>query len=502
MSKRELKELLKGKASVQANLRSGKKYNISSTGTSHSSIMFNNSNANVTNTTSGGQIAGQSIYVTSVSHSATNTTVTTATPISLSAGSSTVQTTTPGVMSIPRSTTPTSIHTGITGHTPIDATMIANIISHQLTPLCQRLTALENACVLLTNNQANQGSNANQAGANQPLVNAITDAFKAIRLTSVTSNLPVPKFDTKKTTATAYLTEVERYFAAQNHTPDQFLYLIKSIMPQDLKVWYDYCGVYANDWVSFKAQFIAKYDNWDAQNERITLLQSKEQQLSESTESFIYEMLRLAFLCNPLEPMECSVQRAQNSLFPPLRLALGTEKFTTVDDLMQACRRVYRSIQANDRMSRTQTALPPLTKADMEKKDDKKVENRFSGSRVDQSAGKTTNPSSSGSYRGPKSFKNFYQVRKDNETKKNTGNFNTQRKWNNQKQEKNGSQDNTNRTNKPVNMRRCLKCHGYGHNEKACPTSEGVALMLQQANLDESLKDEKEEENSSPDHLN
>ena len=108
----------------------------------------------------------------------------------------------------------------------------------------------------------------------QPTTNAtmtsISQALGSIRITSVTSSIPVPKYDARKTHAQAYLNDVERYFRAQNHTDDQFIYLIKSILPANIKAWWEHVGNKVTSWGQFKAMFIARNDSWEERNQRLT----------------------------------------------------------------------------------------------------------------------------------------------------------------------------------------------------------------------------------------
>jgi hypothetical protein len=199
----------------------------------------------------------------------------------------------------------------------------------------------------------------------------MADAIKGIRFTSVQTNIKIPKFDASKRSPSVFLTEAERYFSAHGHAEDQFLYLIKSILPADAKVWLDFHDTYIYDWESFKIAFIERYDNWEERNQRVTNLQNRKQKLTESFEFFIYDVIRISKECFPEESTSQAVRRAELGLYPRVRTLLGGNSYHDPTELFSACRLIVNNIRSQDTENNRMTNLPPLVNTKENSEDSK-----------------------------------------------------------------------------------------------------------------------------------
>lgn len=333
----------------------------------------------------------------------------------------------------------------------------------------------------------------------------IADAMKEVKLTSISSELKVPYFNSSKMTAISYMEEVERYFVALGHQPLQYLYLIKSIIPKESKPWAEHVLRTVKTWDEFKNEFVKRFDTWIDNVERTKALQSKEQKIYEPSEFFIYEMIRMAKLVFPTEKEEESVQRAKLALFPRLRTALGPTTFATPAELYQAVRMVHGNLEAEDRLNNIQNKLPPLMRDFPGRTENKKhnandeshesgsnyqVRNSFSNYSRGNRGGRNYNNRGRGNGRwngqgngdGSQNSNSNQQVPSTSSVNPSHGtpNGNGNGKTDNAKQTK-GSWPAPQESSSNI---KCYKCNGNGHIARNCPSQTGVALNVNAPDLD------------------
>ena len=320
----------------------------------------------------------------------------------------------------------------------------------------------------------------------------LAEAMKELRVTSISSEIKIPVFNSKKTTAEAYMTEVERYFTALGHQPPQYLYLVKSILSNESKPWAEHVLRIVKTWDEFKVEFIKRFDSWIDANERIKALQSREQKIYEATEFFIYEMVRLAKLVSPNETEEESVQRAKLALYPRLRTALGPTTFQTPDALFQAVRLVHGNLEAEDRLNNVKSKIPPLMKENHDNKnrqeEEGKNKNPESGSNSNSKDGNSYGNSCStsrggsrwrgrGNYYSRGNYNNNGQQNSKPESTS-TGNGRNMQSGPSASSEAaiSGNSQSKGNWTENANKIKCYKCSGMGHVAKSCPSQTGVAL--------------------------
>jgi len=317
-----------------------------------------------------------------------------------------------------------------------------------------------------------------------PTVLAISEALKSIKVTAVSSTVPVPQFNSKKTTAEAYIKDVERYFCAQNHSPDQYIYMIRAILSPELKTWWDHIGKDAQDWNDFKTLFIQRYDNWFEKNERLKHFHKREQQQNEPTEAFKYEMLQIAKMCFPHETIPERLRRVQSAPYPRIRVALGPQFYQTPEELFQACTTICESIQAQDKSrGQQQSKLPPYSRGSSVQKKETDVPNSKDSTQFKTSQwsrGKNFSRSSRGGHRGrfqgtrpyhPSTSSQFASSSQPSDVQP-RGQYRGRYRGNPRFQRGRGHP-----TSDHSNIQ-CQKCHGFGHKEAECSSSQGVTLPL------------------------
>ncbi|CAG7824013.1 unnamed protein product, partial [Allacma fusca] len=106
-----------------------------------------------------------------------------------------------------------------------------------------------------------------------------------------TSSLPVPSYDKKRMTSEHYLTQLEKFFEAQHHKQDKFLYLAGTVMTGETLKWYHNIVTRATGWDDLKKKFKEEFDTPFDQRERNKLLYTKTQRFDESVSSYVYEMV-------------------------------------------------------------------------------------------------------------------------------------------------------------------------------------------------------------------
>jgi len=166
-----------------------------------------------------------------------------------------------------------------------------------------------------------------------------------IIITSTRTEVRVPKYIPNVMTADTYLTEVEDYFKTQGYKPDQYLYMIPSILDRDKKTWYEHAKQPAWTWDIFKAAFRSKYDTWFHRQSRADYLHRRVQREDESNEAFVWTVMRLSKQVYPMETVEDAVRRCRQKLLPRIKLQIRELSAWTPDNLIEQCNLVVEDLK-------------------------------------------------------------------------------------------------------------------------------------------------------------
>lgn len=293
----------------------------------------------------------------------------------------------------------------------------------------------------------------------------LLDKLSNLRVTAVTTDIPRPSFNPKKMTAESFLQDCERYFNSLGHTDKtMFMSMTKQLFNDTQKGWYDHQGRHAKDWDEFKKQFADRFDGNCEKEERLYELTTRKQKVHEPTEVFIYEMVQLAKYCFIGLKEEEYVEYAQRALHPSLGMILGTNKRTTVPELVSACGEVTKILHD------TQEDYPPMTEEDENNGQDKNRDEEESSATYYNE------------YNSDEETSNFQQ---DNtETYDEEENINEPETENcsdsygKDHKEKYQSSSTFISTNPSGQVVKCQRCSGYGHKLEECPTKERVAMCI------------------------
>src|SRR5207302_2743272 len=110
----------------------------------------------------------------------------------------------------------------------------------------------------------------------------------------------------------------------------------------------------------FKTLFISKYETCTGINERMKILQTRQQRPNEPTDAFIYEMIKMSKIVYPQEPLQQAIERTRNALFHRIRVGLGAQAFETPEAMLQAVTTVHAGLLAADRALGEKSNLPPV----------------------------------------------------------------------------------------------------------------------------------------------
>jgi len=172
--------------------------------------------------------------------------------------------------------------------------------------------------------------------------------------------MKMPKYDPTKKSATTYLDDLETYFQANHYNPEEYHKIVPTVLSGDPKLWHENVKHEINNWNTFRARFIAKYDSDMEVQRRQTLLHQKRQSASEPLETFIWDYLALSRQVYPHEPEETAVRRCRNALFPKIRTHLPALHEWTANNLIQQATIVLNDLRAEDRYNHTASILPPI----------------------------------------------------------------------------------------------------------------------------------------------
>jgi len=156
-----------------------------------------------------------------------------------------------------------------------------------------------------------------------------------------------------------FLKEVERYYVASGYQHSEYLYLVKTLLPYNVKLWLDHYKDSIKTWKEFKEAFIAKYDTCSQANESKQLLNTRKQNSNGPTDSYIYEIMKLSKVVYPHEPIQQAVKRTRNGMFHRLQIRLGAQVFESPEDLLETTRLVHVSLLSQDKKTNSKSYLPP-----------------------------------------------------------------------------------------------------------------------------------------------
>jgi len=345
-------------------------------------------------------------------------------------------------------------------------------------------------------------------GATQ--VQQITDTLKNVQVSSVSSNIEAPKLDMKRMSIKGYLDQVENYFQSMRYDPSLYLTAIRQILPTDAKLWYDHEISNFNSWSDFKKELKKKYDGWQEREARMRTLILKKQQKHEPTEKFIYEVVELSGYCYPRDDESQHTRRAQAALYPHLAVAVGVTAQETVLDLIRACEVATNMILAQDKIFKRECSVPPMR-----------------GDNNEANAEKPGKQTRGGTSWGNTSFNPQFQIRGGNRggqrggftpRRQGRGRFNSRGSYtaatgSNQINHEESHQINqrgggpnrgrrtqykqgqiADRTKPDGDLVKCMKCQGYGHTSRDCPTKRGISMMVLKNGTKVPVVDESQDE--------
>ncbi|CAL8100346.1 unnamed protein product [Orchesella dallaii] len=359
--------------------------------------------------------------------------------------------------------------------------------------------------IIIQQNEIIKSKDANTAAA-------MADAFKGLTLTTMTCNIDPPKFDIKKMTPEAFLAAAENHFASMAYDKTKYLTHVKSLLPEDVKSWYNHELPTFKTWTGFKVSFGMKYDGWNDKEKRRKELERKQQQLNQPTEKFIYEVMDLSKQCFPGDTVEDHLKRAQGALHPTLRVGVGPHFFDTAIKLIQACDLATSSIEAQDMMWKREFSVPPMKASDRKGFTDKPKTNEQKQSNESKPTSGHEIRGGRGQFRG-QSRGDFRGGNRGN----GRGGYNFQRGGRGRFHSRGGynaatnsQRDTTNngtpatapsrgrggprgasgrgrmtgykynqkmgRVNTASQLEKCLRCLGYNHSIENCPSPSGLAL--------------------------
>jgi len=319
------------------------------------------------------------------------------------------------------------------------------------------------------------------------------EAVKSIRI-NTTIITPLPKFDIRRTTAKEFLSEVERYYVASGYQHNEYLYLVKTLLPHSVKLWWDHYKDSIKTWKEFKKAFIAKYDTTSQAIERMQLLNMRKQKSNEPTDSYIYEMMKLSKVVYAEEPVQQAMDRTRNGMFHRLRVGLGAQIFKSPEDLLEATRLVHASLLSQDNETNVKSQLPPISSQSTDKNTDKWSKKNYHDNR---NGNKEENQDSNANGNRKFSF-NFRR-----------GNSNANRgrgSWNPRFKSSNKQNQEDSRTKDHVAKIRCFKCNGFGHTANVCPSSTAIAMaaisIANSSNSKQKSRKNSEDTATTSDNLN
>ncbi|CAL8101484.1 unnamed protein product [Orchesella dallaii] len=357
---------------------------------------------------------------------------------------------------------------------------------------------------------------------------ALTSALSGLGIVAANAiTAEKPKFKEGRTPPEEFLRDVEGFLTSHGYKEEHFITLVKTLLPEDLRRWYDYVVPLCKDWPAFRAQFKSRYGGFLEFEKRVTELQTRFQKYNEPTEKFIYDMVQLSKYCYEMDRLEANhVQRAQSKLLPELQLAIGTTPFASVLALVYACDVATRTLEAKDKLAKRPFTIPPLrassregySSKDKSSHDGNQANGRGNNLRFHFQArfrggsrrgepdrggrGRGQIPrggyqSYSNNYRGPPTMRGYpTRGRGEHRGAENRGSYNPERNY------RGNSRAMSNRgrgvrgisrttdyqrgrtypgnTNPPAPRRiiECHRCHGFGHVQSACPNQIGIAMVV------------------------
>jgi len=334
------------------------------------------------------------------------------------------------------------------------------------------------------------------AANNTAAVKVLADAMKQVTINSVQTTVPVPKYNAKKSTPPAFLLEIESYFELQHHPKSEYIKLVKTVLPNDAKAWWEHAKANITDWDGFKTEFLKRFDSDQDRRDRMSYAQSRVQTTDEVTEIFIYEMVRLCEQCFPTEGIQGAVARAQQALNFRIRNAIGPNAYKTPEELLNACRLVYKGLEDEDKANKLKNNLPPLmegvkdhSKGNTSSKpfpnQNNQLHQRINSSKSNDwkkrgydGKPKTVNP--------PNDSKNQSNQQGGSKVNKASGQNNIR----DTKQNPSGS-----------DRQQCWKCQGFGHRQAQCSSTMGMASGVLNSEFQEFL-DMKKKQDKNPANQN
>ena len=186
---------------------------------------------------------------------------------------------------------------------------------------------------------------------------------QTISVTGANFNIPIPRFDPRRQTASTYLSEVESFFKIQHFHKNQFLSMVRTNLAKEVKAWFDNCRSNINTWAEFKILFKMKYDGQTERVMRQNLLANRKQKHHESFETYVWEMVSLSKQVNEDEPPCDVVRRCRDGLINEVRMLVGYNDGWTAQDLLDDIKRVVSDLKQREKTMGISLNIPPISVA-------------------------------------------------------------------------------------------------------------------------------------------
>jgi hypothetical protein len=170
---------------------------------------------------------------------------------------------------------------------------------------------------------------------NAVLAARLTAANQGVRVTNFNTCIEVPIYDSKKMTSASFFKQCRTYLNSQGYTQANHHEYLPILMKNELQWWYDSVSSEIQNWNDFETRFSARYDNAIIRAERARLLHSRQQQQSDPSEQFIYELYNLSKQVNPLEEEKVLLLRIREVLVPDISALVGDFHPWTLDKLLE-----------------------------------------------------------------------------------------------------------------------------------------------------------------------
>jgi hypothetical protein len=197
---------------------------------------------------------------------------------------------------------------------------------------------------------------------NAVLAARLTAANQGVRVTNFNTCIEVPIYDSKKMTSGSFFKQCRTYLNSQGYPQANHHEYLPILMKNELQWWYDSVSSEIQTWNDFETRFSARYDNAIIRAERARLLHSRQQQQSDPSEQFIYDLYNLSKQVNPLEEEKVILLRIKEALVPDISALVGDLHPWTLDKLLENVSVAHSNLNRQARQQNGREAnIPPFS---------------------------------------------------------------------------------------------------------------------------------------------